>query len=221
MNLLTNSSAKLDKSQNDEWLNALLYLDPNYNSEVCKGRSKGCAKHCLIYSGRMVMSNAVNARAERTRLYFEENELFIMQLKGEIAGLLAKAKKQGKRLAIRLNGTSDIDWTNVYKSFPMVQFYEYTKRPYLASVLLDLENVHITLSKHEKMSWEKVQTVLNQGINVAVVFDKVPETFKGIPVVNGDLHDRRFEDTKGMLVGLKGKGNIKSDTTGFMVRVEA
>ena len=221
MNLLTNSSAKLDKSQNDEWLNALLYLDPTFNQDVCRGKTKGCSEHCLIYSGRMKMANAVNARAERTRLYFEENELFMMQLKGEIAGLLAKAKKQGKKLAVRLNGTSDLDWSVVYKAFPMVQFYEYTKRPYLAATLLDIDNVHITLSKHEKMSWDKVDTFLNQGINVAVVFDKVPAEFKGIPVINGDNHDRRFEDHKGTLVGLKGKGNIKTDTTGFMVRTQA
>jgi hypothetical protein len=38
--LLTKSSAKLDKSQNDEYLNAVMYLDPLYNKEVKDARHR-------------------------------------------------------------------------------------------------------------------------------------------------------------------------------------
>ena len=58
MKLLTHYSAKLDKSQNDEYLNAILYLDPTYNDNVCKGKSKGCFESCLVNSGRMRMDSA-------------------------------------------------------------------------------------------------------------------------------------------------------------------
>ena len=122
--LLTTSSAKLDKSQNDEWLNVVIYLDPNYNKDVCKGASDGCREVCLQFSGRMAMDSAVNARYLRTQMYFEQRDLFMMQLKGEIAQALAKATKQGKRLAVRLNDTSDIDWRATYEADPMVQVYE-------------------------------------------------------------------------------------------------
>jgi hypothetical protein len=70
-------------------------------------------------------------------------------------------------------------------------------------------------------------TALNNGMNVAAVFHKVPErfvfpyhpdylSFAPIPVVNGDEHDLRFLDPKGCIVGLKAKGNAKRDTSGFV-----
>tara|TARA_R110000822_G_scaffold58434_1_gene146186 strand:+ start:560 stop:1228 length:669 start_codon:yes stop_codon:yes gene_type:complete len=210
MKLLTHSAAKIDKSQNDKWLNAVLYLDPHFNNQVCKGASKGCKQSCLINSGRMIMASAVNARQNRTAYYFNDNDMFMLTLKGEIAALLYKATKQGKRLAIRLNGTSDIDWQEVYKAFKGVQFYEYTKRPDLAKKLNKIENVHITFSKHENHSTANVKKLLDSGINVAVVFNKqVPTEYIDIQVIDGDKHDRRFEDTQGHIIGLKLKGTNK------------
>lgn len=205
--LLTKSSAKLDKSQNDEYLNAIMYLDPNHSKEVCKGASKGCKASCLINSGRMIMDSAVQARKNRTAMYFDNKPLFMVQLKGEIAMMLHKASKQGKKLAMRLNGTSDLDWTEVYNMFPMVQFYEYTKRPDLAKKLNKLDNVHITFSKHENHSMRTVRKLVGQGLNVAVVFkDKVPSELIDITVIDGDKNDRRFEDKTGNIIGLKLKG---------------
>ena len=205
--LLTQSSAKLDKSQNDEYLNYIQYLDPNYNTSVCKGASKGCKDTCLIYSGRMKMQNAVNARKNRTEMYFNDYQNYLIQLTDEISKAYIKAVAQGKKLAIRLNGTSDLDFSTVYKAFPNVVFYEYTKRPDLINKLSSISNLHLTFSKHEKHSIERITHVLKRGVNVAVVFEnEPPKVFKGIPVINGDKHDRRFEDEKGVIVGLKFKG---------------
>jgi len=205
--LLTSFSTKLDKSQNQDWLNAVMYLDPSYNQSVCKGKSKGCYSSCLVNSGRMGMTIAVNARNKRTERYFKQRDLFMIQLRGEIASKLAQAEKQGKKLAIRLNGTSDLDWSEIYETFPQVQFYEYTKRPDLAKKLNRLDNVDVTFSKHENHSSKAVKKVLDSGINVAVVFNnKVPATYIDIKVIDGDKHDRRFEDKKGRIIGLKLKG---------------
>jgi hypothetical protein len=205
--LLTKSATKLDKSQNDDWLNVVMYLDPNYNKEVCKGASEGCRKSCLIYSGHMAMQGAIDARKARTERYFEQRDLFMMQLKGEIAQALSKAQKANKRLAVRLNGTSDIDWREVYEAFPMVQFYEYTKRMDLIKNNADLANLDYTFSKHENHSLKNVEHVLKRGINVTVVYShKVPKEWHGHKVIDGDKHDRRFEDVKGHIVGLKLKG---------------
>ena len=222
MKLLTHSAAKIDKSQNDSWFNAVLYLDPHYNKNVCKGASKGCKQSCLINSGRMIMQTAINARKNRTAYYFNDNDMFMLTLKGEIAALLYKATKQGKRLAIRLNGTSDLDWQEVYTAFKGVQFYEYTKRPDLAKKLVKLENVHITFSKHENHTESNVKHLLASGVNVAVVFNKeVPAEYINIQVIDGDKHDRRFEDTQGRIIGLKFKGTNKvkqlAIETGFAV----
>ena len=45
-------------------------------------------------------------------------------------------------------------------------------------------------------------------------------TYFGRPVVNGDHDDLRFLDrTGGVVVGLKGKGRAKTDTSGFVVDI--
>ena len=221
MKLLT-TSAKIEKSQNDNWLNAVMYLDPNFNKEVCKGASNGCKQSCLINSGRMVMPTAKNARKERTEMYFNNKELFNSMLMGEISSLLYKATKQGKKLAIRLNGTSDLDFSSIYKTFPGVQFYEYTKRPDLAKKLNKFDNVHITFSKHEKHSLATVKRMVDSGVNVAVVFkNDVPSLFNNIQVIDGDKNDRRFEDKQARIIGLKLKGTKAAKgiaiETGFAV----
>ena len=65
---------------------------------------------------------------------------------------------------------------------------------------------------------------LNNGINVAVVFEKeLPKKYLGFEVINGDETDLRFLDKKGkngkgVIVGLKAKGKAKKDTSGFVVR---
>ena len=213
MKLLTQSSAKLDKSQTGEWLNAILYLEPSVDfGALCPSSTKGCRASCLVHSGRMRMKPVVDARKLRTNLFLNAPTAFKAMLHDEINALLRRATKQDKRLAIRLNGTSDIDWTDVYEAFPDVQFYEYTKRYELASTLLSLPNVEVTVSRTEDTTGERIRNLALFGINVAVVFDdksQLPETYEGVPVINGDKHDRRFEDDKGVIVGLKLKGTNK------------
>ena len=77
----------------------------------------------------------------------------------------------------------------------------------MALKLQALPNVHVTFSRHENHTDEDVKSLIDSGVNVAVVFkEKVPLTFKGIKVIDGDKHDRRWEDDKGVIVGLKVKG---------------
>ena len=45
------------------------------------------------------------------------------------------------------------------------------------------------------------------GANVAVVFsDRLPKRWKGRRVINGDIHDLRFTDPGGVIIGLIAKG---------------
>jgi len=226
MNLLTHYSAKLDKSQNDKWLNAIMYLQPSYDYKVmCKGSSEGCRRSCLVNSGRMLMPTAIKARTTRTDMFINNNELFNAELTVEINELILEANKQGKRVAIRLNGTSDLDFSGIYKKFPQVQFYEYTKRIDLVKKNKDISNVYYTFSKHENHSWKNVKNLIDNGINVTVVFDRnkheLPSSVQGMKVIDGDKHDRRFEDLKGSIVGLSLKGTNKvkqvARTTGFAI----
>ena len=122
-----------------------------------------------------------------------------------------------------MNGTSDIQWENIYLKngqtlfslFPEIQFYDYTKIP--TRDIGGIRNYHLTWSyseANEKYSnlFEKVEH------NKAVVFrDKLPSMFKGLKVIDGDKHDMRFLDEPNVVVGLKAKGKAKKDYSGFVI----
>jgi len=222
---LLSTSAKLEKSQTDEWLNVVMYLEPDADKSICLGASEGCRETCIKRTGMMAMQQQSAARLKRTMFYLQSPEEFKAQLIAELQSKLKSAKRAGKRLAARLNGTSDIDWSDIYLLFPEIQFYEYTKRANLAKQLQDIPNLHLTLSRHEKHKPERIRMLTGQGINVAVVFnaaaDNLPAEYLGIPVINGDKHDRRFEDKQGVIVGLSLKGSKavkqKAINSGFAV----
>ena len=117
------------------------------------------------------------------------------QLAVEVSKLVKKAAKENKVPCVRLNGTSDLPWErvkiddkNIMEHFPSVQFYDYTKSfarimDFLAGNLPP--NYHLTFSRSETNDVQ-VETVLKAGGNVAVVFrGELPETYKGVKVING------------------------------------
>jgi hypothetical protein len=100
--------------------------------------------------------------------------------------------------------------------FSDVQFYDYTKVN--NRKVSHINNYHLTFSNADGNDMD-VRLALSNGMNVAVVFDKLPETYLGRKVINGDETDLRFLDEKNVIVGLKAKGKAKKDTSGFVVRV--
>lgn len=132
------------------------------------------------------------------------------------------------KLAIRLNGTSDIcyeniivdDNKNIFELFPEVTFYDYTKDYTRRDALKGKwKNYHLTFSRSEsKKNHTKALELLEQGVNVAVVFDKLPKKFAKVTVINGDETDLRFLDKKNKVVGLVAKGKAKKDTSGFVIK---
>lgn len=225
--LLTAANPKAQKSREFGYFTAVLHLAPADRSgyETCPSRSQGCTEACLNLSGRGGMfrpsessNRAQAARVRKTVSYFEDRADFILQLKKDIALAQRYAARKRLRLAIRLNATSDIRWErhDIIQSFPDVQFYDYTK---IANRRIDgLDNYHLTFSATEGNQLQ-VKQALSRGMNVAVVFDQVPNVYLDLPVVNGDQHDLRFLDPKGVIVGLKAKGPARRDTTGFVRRV--
>lgn len=218
--LLTTSNTKTAKSQDFGYLTYILHFAPSKLSgyNVCPKASDGCIEVCLNVSGMGIFSNVQEARKTRTLYYFNEREKFMVQLEREIFSAIRKAKKMGLKLAIRLNGTSDIPTLAIAmaKKFPEVTFYDYTKIAKTFDKELP-ENYHLTFSKSEKNDSE-VKEVLEKGFNVAVVFNELPKTFMGKKVIDGDKHDLRFLDPKGVVVGLVAKGKAKKDESGFVVR---
>jgi hypothetical protein len=146
---------------------------------------------------------------------------------------IKQCEKKGFIPVFRLNGTSDIAWEkypvirdgvmydNVFLAFPEVTFYDYTA--ILGRKVSAITNYHLTFSRKESNELD-VALALKNGLNVAVVFSTkkgqpLPETWKKIPVFNGDDSDLRFLDPKGVIVGLYAKGKSKKDTSGFVVQV--
>lgn len=223
MKLLTVENAKTKKGESLGYLTGILYLAPANMSgrNLCPKASAGCKAACLNSAGRGQFDSIQRARLDKTLLFNNNLPGFIEQLKEDIQAVIRKAEREGLKPAIRLNGTSDIMWdriTDIIQSFPEVQFYDYTKISSRFTRQLPA-NYHLTFSLSETNFNEAVE-VLKLGYNVAAVFFDVPSKFIGFEVINGDNHDLRFLDKKGVVVGLTAKGKAKKDTSGFVQFVE-
>lgn len=228
MKLLSiNSDAKTSKGSSKGYLTGVQYLAPlgiAKRGTVCPHASKGCAKACLYTAGRGAFNHVQKARIARTQFWTDSPEAHSEQLRSEIASLVSSALRQGMKPAIRLNGTSDIDWEqrlpSVISENPSVRFYDYTKS--YARMLAFLEgrfpsNYSLTFSRSESNEKDCL-SVLRGGGNVAVVFrHTLPKRWKGFRVIKGDETDLRFLDPKGVVVGLIAKGKAKKDASGFVV----
>lgn len=227
MKLLTTQNYKTTKGEKLGYLTGILYLAPAKISgyEVCPGRSEGCTNLCLYTAGMGAFSNVQLARIAKTKQFFEDRDTFLDQLRKDIKALVKKAKKLNMVPAIRLNGTSDIEWTrfSLMSEFPDVQFYDYTK--VLNRLSKDIPaNYHLTFSQHEKNAFQVI-TALNSGFNAAVVFstkkgEELPKEWNGFPVVDGDETDLRFLDPKGgYVVGLRAKGKARKTESDFVIKL--
>ena len=199
-----------------------LYLAPAKMSgyEVCPMRTKECTSLCLNESGmnRMNMRNEMinEGRIKKTKLFFEERDYFMNWLISEITTAKNKAEKLGYTFSVRLNNTSDISpemfklkidgkEKNIMELFPDVTFYDYTKVPSRHLLLDKYKNYDLTFS-YSGENLDECHTMLGKGVRIAVVFrKKLPETFWGREVIDGDLFDARYHDKNDVIVGLKFK----------------
>jgi hypothetical protein len=232
--LLSTNNFKTMKGESLGYLTYILYMSPfTANSKginVCSHASKGCADSCLVGSGFGGMyANVINGRREKTEYFLSSRIEFLNQLKTEIGKAIAKNKDKAI-VTIRLNGTSDIPYEkfkifegkNIFEIYPEIQFYDYTKN-YLRFDKVLPSNYHLTFSRSETNHIKAIE-LLNKGFNVAMVFDKLPTTYEGFEVINGDDNDLRFLDKKNVIVGLKykkmtGKGadNSLGLASGFVI----
>jgi hypothetical protein len=230
------SNTKLRKSDKAQrgYLTVGLSLAPANESgyEVCASRSPGCTRSCIFTSGFGVYDNVKRSRIAKTVLFFEQREVFKAMLRKELHKWRAKANKQGKVLACRLNVFSDILWERIFPElfteFADVQFYDYTKHgKRLVSPYSLPKNYHLTFSRSE-CNDDSVSVIMamNPKANIAVVFDskELPRNWrpnnplvKPRKVINGDETDLRFLDESGTIVGLYAKGKGKKDESGFVV----
>ena len=232
MKLLGIANTKTMKGEKLGYRTYIMHLAPSTLSgyQVCPMASPGCATACLNLSGMGRFSNVQKARIAKTKWFFEDRGAFMFQLLKEIRSAIRSSQKAGLTPVFRLNGTSDIRWetisvfadgfwhANIMDAFPSVQFYDYTKIPNRRDVP---SNYHLTFSRSE-MNEEMALQVLSAGVmNVAVVFDELPNKWAGVKVVDGTETDLRFLDDRAVVVGLKANGKAKKDATGFTVLTRA
>jgi hypothetical protein len=231
MKLLSTGNPKLMKGEKKGYLSFVLHLAPADLSgkEVCPKRTAGCTAACLNTAGRGGMfkpggTNAIQqARLRKTKMFFEQRDAFMADLVKDIKLGVKQAEKKGMIPAFRLNGTSDLSWEkyevadgkNLFQLFPEVQFYDYTK--VLGRKVSDIKNYHLTFSNADG-NLNDVLAAQKAGLNIAVVFDKLPQKHLSWVVVDGDETDLRFLDPKAVIVGLKAKGRARKDTSGFVVK---
>jgi hypothetical protein len=249
-------SPKAIKARKFNYLNGIQYMAP-YDvagvGNMCPHASAGCRALCLgLWSGQASMvknqqsiksqGNDVRAsRIAKTQRFMQERAAYMLDVVRSIDN--AKLMARRKRLAIRLNGSTDIAWEgirfnitrnakgkamavtlggpdsrNVFDHYPTIPFPDYTKNPNRFNRALP-PNYFLTFSRSESNEAQALE-LLARGHNVAVVFagDK-PEIWNGYRVIDGDEHDLRHLDPRGVVVGLSPKGSkAKRDTSGFVVR---
>lgn len=222
------TNSKLAKNENFGVSESyILYLAPfNQNSKgvnICPKASPLCAAACLFSAGRGAFSNVIKARTEKTEFLLSDRSNFLSLLWNELSVINRKAGKAFKRVPVRLNGTSDLDWPNLFRiinkdmfELENVIFYDYSKVSSRLKKYAD-KPYHITFSRSEVNEVESLQA-LKDGFNVAIVFrNELPDTWNGFKVVNGDESDLRFLDERNVVVGLKAKGKARKAVTGFVV----
>lgn len=197
-----------------------------------------CKATCLNTAGRggipmatyaaaasPLRNNVEDGRFRRSHAFYTNRPAFIATLFRDMRRLVKHAAEQDMVPALRLNGTSDIDWSRDYPEVVGyavglgITLYDYTKRP----VDYDATSpVHHTYSVDVSPARvRRAVAYMQAGGTAAVVFatpkgQALPATWQGFPVVDGDLTDARFLDPRGVVVGLHAKGKAKRDRTGFV-----
>ena len=213
---LLGSSKKVEKGEAQKIITKVMYLFPHNAISLitlCAGaKGAGCWQGCLYQSGQLGMPVGRDAMAKRTVLYVLFPKLFKKALIKEIRKAHAKP---GKALAIRLNGTSDIDWSDVIAANPETMHYDYTKL-YNRVLKNKLPNYHLTYSgsAFNARSIKNTAKAINAGVNTAIAFNtkNLEGEFKTPSELdNFDTTDLRFLDNAGAIGALTRKGSSRAD----------
>lgn len=216
------ASVKSEHSLQAGMVTVMLYLAPARHG-VCPFSTSGCREVCLgDTSGRMAMPYNATVRAARSAFLLSHPRHFLRMIDAEVRAFHRKYVTSGKFafLGVRLNGTSDIPWEQVtpalvaeWVNLGGVRLYDYTKwspedRP--ATPSYDL-----TRSATERTTPEDIATMVRRGERVAAAVkfgksDAIPAEVFGVPAVDGDVHDLRCTEDRGVLVVLRPKGAARN-----------
>ena len=217
-----NSSSKIAKGKKINLLTAILYLKPAdmvSAKTLCAGAELfDCKKDCLESSGQLGMKTGDNAKIKRTILFLLRQNDFMETMRSEILAHQKTAERKKQKFAVRLNGTSDIDFSSFIESMPNITFYDYSK-VFFRVKNNNLKNYDLTFSGSAKS--EKVLSItaraIKSGFRTVLAMNtaetkgeyKLPNKLGLIPVINMDDTDARFLDDKSAIGVLARKGSNK------------
>ena len=223
------SSAKTMKSYQHGTMTYCIYLAPaNMAGRTAKGgrinicpKSQHCRAFCLNESGHNkrdtlaygIKNSPINkSRIKKTRLFYNNRDLFMRLVIHEIRKWAKKAQDKNMGFSVRLNGTSDLSpilfkdpetGKNLLELFPNIQFYDYTKVYSRIKLMQQYSNYDLTFS-YDGYNWNECEKFLNAGGKVAVVFfdEKMPVSYHGFPITDGNEYDMRYLDPAKHIIGL-------------------
>jgi hypothetical protein len=229
-NLLSNGKTNTKTAKN-EIKTFILYLAPHTKNSkgfnICSHASTGCIIACLDTAGMGIFSNVQKARIEKSNYFVEYRKEFLNHLAKEINTKVKTARRKGEKIAFRLNGTSDLDFVyllNKHANFDILEtkdvaiYYDYTPNIHRAIRYKEHPLYTVTFSRKED-NQKETQTALDNNINTAVVFNKLPKTWNGKKVIDGDKSDLQMLNYSNVVLGLIAKGKAKKDTSNFVVIV--
>lgn len=172
-----------------EYETAIMYLAPAklalMTTTCAMSVVAGCEAGCLNTAGRGQMNNVQIARINKTKRYWADRAAFMAELTENVEAFVRYCHKRGVKPAVRLNGTSDIQWevahpvyvqgvryASIFEAFPDVQFYDYTKIAKRVRKALPA-NYRLVLSysmANVSYAADILKTAEETGANVAVVY---------------------------------------------------
>ena len=180
-------------------------------------KKSDCSYNCVAYNGNGNYPSVIKSRIRKTKMFFEDRETFLKLLYTDIKKAVEYSEYYGFKATFRLNAYSDIKWENViikdnkniFQLFPNITFYDYHKVP------IRKPNKNYELTYSHWGDWEETNRQIENGSNIAMVFDKknpLPKKYKGMKVIDGDKTDLRTKenDGNGVIVGLIAKMSKKA-----------
>ena len=224
-------SPKAVKAQKYGWLNAINYMAPHSLAGVgnlCPNASAGCIALCLgEHSGNAALYPAVlKSRIAKAQLLMRDRQAFLKEMTAGIRRARATAQHQKlrtlrafeRRDRYRVGAPGAGDLRRQCRS-SICRLHQVAQRALEHARGQLPANYHLTFSRSETNEADCLR-VLEAGGNVAVVFaGAFPAEYLGFPVIDGDDHDLRHLDGRGVVVALSPKGRkAKADNSGFVVR---
>ena len=186
--------------------------------------AKNCVATCLAHQGQGSVPSVAGARVAKTVLYHIAKDWFLKKLHRELDSF-RRSRPDDVTVGVRLNMFSDIPWEEhgVIDAHPTISYYDYSKNPERFGLIRP--NYWVTFS-HDGTNTEDSLRVLRAGGNVSVVWHTIdqdllltygnssacgkaahrqllPASWNGFDVIDGGETDWRWEDPRGVVVGLR------------------